>query len=224
MLAGAFDHSIIKRARDRGIVDIQLHDLRDHTDDRHRTVDDYPYGGGAGMVMKPEPWFRAVESLRVQGQSRPSHPAHSPGQTAGPATRPTTRRRRSPDHPLRALRGRRRASPRTPRRRGNLNRRLRPLTAANRPPPCSSMQSSASSRERWARQNRRSRKPSARICSSTRTTPDRPNSAVGESPTSSSAATTAPSIAGAVNSKSNAPAPDAQTCWDPNTMYRRQPA
>ena len=67
MLAGAFDHSIIKRARDRGIVDIQLHDLRDHTDDRHRTVDDYPYGGGAGMVMKPEPWFRAVESLRVQG-------------------------------------------------------------------------------------------------------------------------------------------------------------
>lgn len=67
MLAGAFDHSIIKRARDRGIVDIQLHDLRDHTDDRHRTVDDYPYGGGAGMVMKPEPWFRAVESLRIQG-------------------------------------------------------------------------------------------------------------------------------------------------------------
>ncbi|MCY4618532.1 MAG: tRNA (guanosine(37)-N1)-methyltransferase TrmD [Chloroflexi bacterium] len=67
LLAGAFEHSIIKRARDRGIVDIQIHDLRDHTDDRHRTVDDYPYGGGAGMVMKPEPWFRAVESLRDQG-------------------------------------------------------------------------------------------------------------------------------------------------------------
>ena len=67
LFAGAFEHSIIKRARDRGIVDIHLHDLRDHTDDRHRTVDDYPYGGGAGMVMKPEPWFRAVESLRVQG-------------------------------------------------------------------------------------------------------------------------------------------------------------
>ena len=64
LLAGAFEHSIIKRARDRAIVDIQVHDLRDYTDDRHRTVDDYPYGGGAGMVMKPEPWFRAVESLR----------------------------------------------------------------------------------------------------------------------------------------------------------------
>ncbi len=68
LLAGAFEHSIIKRARDRGIVDIQIHDLREHTDDRHRTVDDYPYGGGAGMVMKPEPWFRAVESLRDQGE------------------------------------------------------------------------------------------------------------------------------------------------------------
>ena len=44
LLAGAFEHSIIKRARDRGIVDIQIHDLREHTDDRHRTVDDYPYG------------------------------------------------------------------------------------------------------------------------------------------------------------------------------------
>lgn len=64
LLAGAFEHSIIKRARDRGIVELHVHDLRDYTDDRHRTVDDYPYGGGAGMVMKPEPWFRAVESLR----------------------------------------------------------------------------------------------------------------------------------------------------------------
>ena len=69
MLAGAFEHSIIKRARERDIVDIQLHDLRDYTEDRHRTVDDYPYGGGAGMVMKPEPWFRAVEALRAQGNS-----------------------------------------------------------------------------------------------------------------------------------------------------------
>lgn len=66
LLAGAFEHSIIKRARDRGIVELHVHDLRDYTDDRHRTVDDYPYGGGAGMVMKPEPWFRAVESLRDQ--------------------------------------------------------------------------------------------------------------------------------------------------------------
>ena len=67
LLAGAFEHSIIKRARERGIVDIHVHDLRDYTTDRHRTVDDYPYGGGAGMVMKPEPWFRAVEALRLAG-------------------------------------------------------------------------------------------------------------------------------------------------------------
>lgn len=67
LLAGAFEHSIIKRARERGIVDIHVHDLREYTTDRHRTVDDYPYGGGAGMVMKPEPWFSAVEALRVAG-------------------------------------------------------------------------------------------------------------------------------------------------------------
>ena len=67
LLAGAFEHSIVKRARDRRIVDLHVHDLRDHAADRHRTVDDYPYGGGAGMVMKPEPWFRAVEALRVRG-------------------------------------------------------------------------------------------------------------------------------------------------------------
>ncbi|MDE2892938.1 MAG: tRNA (guanosine(37)-N1)-methyltransferase TrmD [Chloroflexota bacterium] len=67
LLAGAFEHSIIKRARERGIVDIHVYELRDYTADRHRTVDDYPYGGGAGMLMKPEPWFAAVEALRVSG-------------------------------------------------------------------------------------------------------------------------------------------------------------
>ncbi|MYD74343.1 MAG: tRNA (guanosine(37)-N1)-methyltransferase TrmD [Chloroflexi bacterium] len=71
LLAGAFEHSIIRRARDREIVELHVHDLRDYTDDRHRTVDDYPYGGGAGMVMKPEPWFRAVEALR--NQDNPGH-------------------------------------------------------------------------------------------------------------------------------------------------------
>ncbi|MXX81158.1 MAG: tRNA (guanosine(37)-N1)-methyltransferase TrmD [Chloroflexi bacterium] len=67
LVAGAFEQSIIKRARDRGIVEIHVNDLREYATDRHRTVDDYPYGGGAGMVMKPEPWFRAVEHLREQG-------------------------------------------------------------------------------------------------------------------------------------------------------------
>ncbi|MYF22077.1 MAG: tRNA (guanosine(37)-N1)-methyltransferase TrmD [Chloroflexi bacterium] len=67
LVAGAFEQSIIKRARDRGIVEIHVNDLREYATDRHRTVDDSPYGGGAGMVMKPEPWFRAVEHLREQG-------------------------------------------------------------------------------------------------------------------------------------------------------------
>lgn len=63
--------SILGRAQKAGIVTIDCHDLRNWTDDRHRTVDGPPYGGGAGMVMRPEPWFRAVESLRTSGQ--PGH-------------------------------------------------------------------------------------------------------------------------------------------------------
>ena len=57
--------SILGRAQQSGIVTIDCHDLRNWTDDRHRTVDGPPYGGGPGMVMRPEPWFRAVESLRA---------------------------------------------------------------------------------------------------------------------------------------------------------------
>lgn len=64
--SGAFDYSIIGRARERGLVDISLHDIREYTHDKHHVVDDYPYGGGAGMVMKPEPLFEAVESIRQQ--------------------------------------------------------------------------------------------------------------------------------------------------------------
>ncbi len=56
--------SIIGRAVDSGVVEIEFHDLRDFTTDRHRQVDDIPYGGGPGMVMKPEPFFAAVEKLR----------------------------------------------------------------------------------------------------------------------------------------------------------------
>ncbi|MFH0933091.1 MAG: tRNA (guanosine(37)-N1)-methyltransferase TrmD [Nitrospirota bacterium] len=54
---------ILKRALQSEIIEIKIHDLREYTKDRHRTVDDYPYGGGAGMVMKPEPFFAAVEAL-----------------------------------------------------------------------------------------------------------------------------------------------------------------
>jgi tRNA (guanine37-N1)-methyltransferase len=61
--AGPLDASLLGKARERGLVTIELHDLRDHTTDPHRTVDDEPYGGGVGMVMKPEPWYSAVESI-----------------------------------------------------------------------------------------------------------------------------------------------------------------
>ncbi|HEY3762012.1 MAG TPA: tRNA (guanosine(37)-N1)-methyltransferase TrmD [Verrucomicrobiae bacterium] len=64
MFAGPLDESIIKRARNKGLLDLKIHDLRDWTHDRHRTVDDKPFGGGPGMLMKPEPLFEAVESLK----------------------------------------------------------------------------------------------------------------------------------------------------------------
>jgi tRNA (guanine37-N1)-methyltransferase len=67
MFAGPLDESIIKRARKKGLLDLNVHDLRDWTHDRHRTVDDRPFGGGPGMLMKPEPIFEAVETLRLQG-------------------------------------------------------------------------------------------------------------------------------------------------------------
>ena len=56
--------SMMQRAQDKGILELKVHDLRDFTTDKHRKVDDEPYGGGQGMVMKPEPFFAAVEALR----------------------------------------------------------------------------------------------------------------------------------------------------------------
>jgi tRNA (guanine37-N1)-methyltransferase len=60
---GPLEHGIVRRARETGIVQIQIQDLREFTKDRHRTVDDRPFGGGEGMVLKPEPLFEAVEKL-----------------------------------------------------------------------------------------------------------------------------------------------------------------
>ena len=66
---GVLDVSLLGRARERGIIDVSVHDLRDFTHDRHRTVDDTPYGGGAGMVMRPEPWGEALDAtLGVTGE------------------------------------------------------------------------------------------------------------------------------------------------------------
>lgn len=66
MFAGPLDESIIKRARESGRLDLAIHNLRDYTHDRHRTVDDRPFGGGPGMLLKPEPIFEAVEALRSE--------------------------------------------------------------------------------------------------------------------------------------------------------------
>ena len=76
--AGPLEHGIVRRAREAGLMDVRVQDLREFTKDRHRTVDDRPFGGGEGMVMKPEPLFEAVESLLAQSVGRNSGLA-SPG-------------------------------------------------------------------------------------------------------------------------------------------------
>ena len=70
MFRGPFEESIVKRAVEKGIVQIFLHDIRDYASDKHRTVDDYPFGGGQGMLMKPEPLFAAVEDVQGQAAER----------------------------------------------------------------------------------------------------------------------------------------------------------
>ena len=66
MFAGPLDESIVKRARTKGLLDLTIVNLRDYTHDRHKTVDDRPFGGGPGMVLKPEPIFEALESLATE--------------------------------------------------------------------------------------------------------------------------------------------------------------
>ena len=71
MFGGPLGTSMIGRALERGLLDVHLHDLRDWTHDKHRTVDDYPFGGGPGMVMKPEPLFEAVEAVQALSEEQP---------------------------------------------------------------------------------------------------------------------------------------------------------
>jgi len=66
LLESPLQESILKRAQNKKIVEIVLHDLRAYTHDKHNTIDDTPYGGGAGMVLKPEPFFECVETLKAQ--------------------------------------------------------------------------------------------------------------------------------------------------------------
>ena len=66
LLVSPLNESILKRAQQKGLVEIAVHNLRDYTFDRYRQVDDYPFGGEAGMVMKPEPIFRCIEQLQSE--------------------------------------------------------------------------------------------------------------------------------------------------------------
>ena len=71
MVQAPLEEGIVGRAIQRGLLDVRVHDLRDHTTDRHRVVDDVPFGGGPGMVLKPEPLFRAMEHIReTRGDAR----------------------------------------------------------------------------------------------------------------------------------------------------------
>ena len=72
--AGPLDHGILRRARESGLAEVHVQDLREFTKDRHRTVDDRPFGGGEGMVLKPEPPFEAVESLLGHGMGDAAKP------------------------------------------------------------------------------------------------------------------------------------------------------
>ena len=78
MFTAVLGASIFKRAADAGHVRVRLHDIRDYATDRHRTTDDYPYGGGSGMVMKPEPVFRAVEWVYALNDAPPGINIYTP--------------------------------------------------------------------------------------------------------------------------------------------------
>jgi tRNA (guanine37-N1)-methyltransferase len=80
--AGPLGHGIVRRAREAGLIEVRVQDLREFTKDRHRTVDDRPFGGGEGMVMKPEPLFEAVESLLERGAGEATKPAARESNTA----------------------------------------------------------------------------------------------------------------------------------------------
>jgi len=72
---GPLDHGITRRAAEMGLVEIEVHDLREYTHDRHRTVDDRPFGGGEGMVLKPEPIFECLETLGLASREQRLHGA-----------------------------------------------------------------------------------------------------------------------------------------------------
>ena len=110
---GPLEVSLLGKARERGLLDVRVHDLRAYTDDVHRSVDDAPYGGGPGMLMRPEPWGRALDAIA--------------GRSAGAGRRAVAGRPDAVRAPLRAGRTRRRG------RRAVADRGVRPLRGDRRP-------------------------------------------------------------------------------------------
>ncbi len=103
---GVLDVSLLGKARAAGVIDVQVHDLRDFTHDRHRTVDDTPYGGGAGMVMRPEPWGEALDCIR-RASDRRAHRARRPPAARSRRRSPASSRAAAARVRLRPLRGHR---------------------------------------------------------------------------------------------------------------------
>jgi tRNA (guanine37-N1)-methyltransferase len=71
MLEGPLNESILKRGREKGLLNIAVRNIRDYTEDKHKTADDSPYGGGAGMVLKPAPIFKAIEAIKAEHPDEP---------------------------------------------------------------------------------------------------------------------------------------------------------
>ena len=138
MFHGPMSESMIGRAQEKGLVELRIHDIRDFTQDKHRCVDDYPFGGGPGMVMMAEPVWAAVQSVLPKegaegyrgcrgrrgrhGQGDPDDPCR---EEVLPRDGQGVRARGAPDHSVWPLRGNRRASQRHLHGRG-IHRRLRP--------------------------------------------------------------------------------------------------
>ena len=121
----SFQEGIIQRAIKKGLIEIRITDLRHFTTDRHRTVDDRPFGGGEGMVLKPEPVFKAVEACRGKSPHRPHVVLLSPrGQRLGQSTATRLAGKNASCPGVWSLRRRRSAGGRPPSRRGTLDWRL----------------------------------------------------------------------------------------------------
>lgn len=124
LLVSPLNESILKRAQQKGLVEIAVHNLRDYTFDRYRQVDDYPFGGEAGMVMKPEPIFRCIEQLQSE-RTYDEVIYTSPTAPIQPARSEPTLDARKHRYPVRTLQRDRLPGARTSHHTRNLDRRLR---------------------------------------------------------------------------------------------------